>query len=216
VARVSEVLDYFQEPYLVNWKLRVGVKEAKRISQEALAVGTAVDQMVQLDITGPAPDVPKDGPIHNCMKAWQNFKQTDEGKVFFNKAYKFSANMQRELVLGDLTGHPDFIFDDELPDLKTSKSINKSHWMQVAQYAWMEMAYRTINDPPAVDRPSINKISILRLDKNDPDGHYEYQVLEEPFLTFWQGKFQARYEAYKEEAEFHAMMRKVKEREKLQ
>ena len=233
MPRVSEVLDYFAPPYLVKWKLRVGVAEAKRISDEALMIGTAVDKMIRDEINEvKVVHEINNSKIINCISAWKRFKQ--DHPEFLVKAKKFKNNMQKELKLGDLVGHPDFIFDDELPDLKTSKSINKSHWMQTAQYAHMYekthwiMSNNTaevkelfpgniieVDEPSAISHPKINKISILRLDKFDPNGLYEYKVLEEPFISFWQSKFQCRYDAYIEESEFHSMMRKVKEKEKL-
>jgi len=214
--RVSEVLNYFAPPYLVKWKLKVGVAEATRISNDALVVGTIVDEYVRDFIsygeeknTGSFwPEVAK-VPVKNCIMAWNNF--IEDHPEFFKKAQKFKHNMQKELKLGDLVGHPDFIFDDELPDLKTSKSINKSHWMQVAQYAKMNNCH---TKAPQYG-PYITKISILRLDKYDPKGVYEYKVLEEPFITFWQSKFQCRYDAYIEDTQYHQMMRKVKERQRL-
>jgi hypothetical protein len=203
-------LDYFQEPYLVKWKLKVGATRAKEISEEALHIGTVLDNSVQLDINEDKPEIKSsDDKVNNCWKGWQKFKQ--DHPDFVVKMRKCKDNMQKELVLGELVGHPDFILRDEVCDLKTSKSINKSHWMQVAQYA--KMWDRSVESNQLVS--VIKRISILRLDKLSPEGHYEYKVLEEPFISFWQGKFQARYEAYKEEGEFMEMMRKKLETERL-
>ena len=212
--RVSEVLSYFQEPYLVAWKLRT--KDWKKVGQAAMDVGSEVDQYVQDSINGEHPPVkPTNEKVSNCVAAWHKFSA--DHPEFITKARKFKSNMQRELTLGTLTGHPDFIFDDELPDLKTSKQISKSHWMQVAQYAWMyanslSMTERTKEH---LGFGVIKRISILRLDKFDPEGKYEYQVLEEPMITFWQQAFQRRYDSFKEEEVAHGMMRKVRERERL-
>lgn len=208
MPRVSEVLDYFKPPYLIAWELRVGKVKAEEIRQAALRVGSAVDLYVYNNVwEKDQPKVELEGEeleqFNNCTKAWSNFIK--DHPEFYAKAKKFKANMQKELVLGDLVGHPDFIFDDELPDLKTSKSISKSHWMQTAQYARM---YDCSKCEWSYEKPinGIKRISILRLDKNEA-GVYEYKVLEEPFITFWQEKFQARYEAYKEDEEYNAMIR---------
>lgn len=233
MPRVSEVLDYFAEPYLVAWKLKN--KDWQKVSDESLRVGTIVDELVQADINGV---MAVDGSgfndqIRNCVTAWVKFKSAHTD--VYTKLIKYKANMQRELVLGDLVGHPDFILDDEVIDLKTSKQISKSHWMQTAQYAHMVMSQTILVHAKGIRFPEkmvpgavieaystedltifkqeIKKISILRLDK--ATGEYEYKTLEEPFITFWQRKFQARYEAFCEDKEFSEMMRVKLEEEKL-
>lgn len=195
-VRVTEVLDYFAEPYLVKWKLKN--KDWETVGKEALRVGSLVDKMVQDSINGQGYEVVGGTPEANCMQAWQKF--IAEKPEVFERLKMFKGNMQRELVLGELVGHPDFILDDEIIDLKTSKSVSKSHWMQTSQYALMAGG-------------GIKKISVLRVDKLT--GEYEYRTLEEPFITFWQRKFQCRYEAFKEDAEFAEMMRVKLEEEKL-
>ncbi len=254
MLRVSEVLNYHPAPFLVKWEKRKGWAQCQRIREEALDIGTEVDRRIRWDLTHPKPSDTVPGyhtyEVGNCMKAWTNFKASPEGGRFYIKAVRFKANMQKELVLDDLMGHPDFIFDDELPDLKTSKSINISHWMQVAQYAKM------INDGPYVysknsnvsacsprafalqqaqqemdNKNIIKRISILRLDKYDERGVWEYKVLGEPFIGMLQEQFNYRHEAmiasiedrqlcgaamnHNEEKSFADLMRKKLEVEKL-
>ena len=213
MPRVTEVIDYFQEPYLVNWKLRVGKAKAKKFSQQALDIGSYVDKFVSDDIFG------RDFPglsdltnnydeetaeyITNCIDGWKNFKK--DYPVVLEAMRKHKDNMQKELILGDLVGHPDFILGDEICDLKTSKQVSKSHWMQTAQYAKMFDSWYI--DVGIDVGPRIRKISILRLDKIDA-GDYEYKILKEPFIKFWQSKFQARYDAFMEDVEFSDLMKK--------
>lgn len=194
-ARISQVLDYFAEPYLVAWKLKN--KDWQKVSQESLEIGSLIDLNVQKDINGEINNLVFTNPAADkCWGAWLKFKKARPDVL--DRLIQYRHNMQRELVLGDLVGHPDFILDDEVIDLKTSKQVSKSHWMQTAQYA--KMAFVT---PITQCHPT--KISILRLDKLT--GDYEYKTLEEPFISFWQRKFQCRYEAYREDEEFSNMMR---------
>ena len=206
--RVSQVLDYFSEPYLVKWKL--GNKDWQKVSEEALRVGTLVDKMVQDSINGVGYEVVGGTPEAKAMDAWQKFRE-DRPDVIERMA-KHKSNMQRELVLGDLVGHPDFILDNEVIDLKTSKQVSKSHWMQTAQY--YHMANLQTRGTGCDDISMIGaKISILRLDKLT--GEYEYKTLEEPFISFWQRKFQARYEAFCEDSEWAEIERKRLSKEVL-
>lgn len=201
MPRVSEVLDYFAEPYLVAWKLKT--KDWQKVSEEALRVGTIVDGAVQAGInTGSYAHVTDDLPVATSLRAWEKFKV--ERPEIVERLIKYRHNMQRELVLGDLVGHPDFILDDEVIDLKTSKQVSKSHWMQTAQYATM-YDHSRLDAWQLANGCGVKRISILRLDKLT--GEYEYKTLEEPFISFWQRKFQARYECFKEESEWNDMMR---------
>lgn len=210
MPRVSEVLDYFQEPFLVKWKCKMAVQDPKQLTEDAdaLRIGSLVDQMIQDEINRVEAgkytiDDDIVGAISNCMKGWEAFKKSEkpDEKDLLKRMYEYKDNMQKELVLGDIIGHPDFILGDEVCDLKTSKQVGKSHWMQTAQYAKMT-------------GQEIKTISVLRLDKATP-GLYEYKVLKEPFISFWQGKFEARYEAFREDQEFAEMMRKKLEEERL-
>jgi hypothetical protein len=226
LPRVSEILNYFQEPYLVNWKIKMAKTDPKQLTEEAdaLVIGSIVDELVQIDINNNRISegfervyskfsLTEDHKekIQNCMAGWDKFK-VDKPELF-EKMVEYKENMQKELVLGDLVGHPDFILDDEVCDLKTSKQVSKSHWMQTAQYAKMWNSQFPHKNPYDCADATC-KISILRLDKYNP-GVYEYKYLEEPFISFWQGKFEARYEAYKEDGEFKEMMRKKLEEERL-
>lgn len=228
-ARVSDVLSYFEEPFLVKWKLKMAITDPVQLTEygDALIDGTIVDLIVQKDLNGmdyKAHEFNPSTPIQvkmktptykevvtNCMKAWEKFKI--EKPQVYERLKQFKHNMQRELVLGDLVGHPDFILDDEVIDLKTSKSVSKSHWMQTSQYALMHDSQRLDSWQFNQSNCRIQKISILRLDKLT--GDYEYKTLEEPFITFWQRKFQARYEAFCEDKEFANMMQTKLEGEKL-
>ena len=69
---VTQVLDAFPEADLIAWKLRVGPKQAQAISQEALRVGTVVDQLIQHQFRQQTIDLPvHDLPVLNAWGAWQ-------------------------------------------------------------------------------------------------------------------------------------------------
>jgi len=231
MLRVSEVIRYHPPPFLTKWEAKKGWKECERIREEALEIGSEVDWLVRADVNGKTGTEGCGDEVRNCMKAWENFKASPEGGRFFEQAVKNRSNMQKELILDDLIGHPDFIFDDELPDLKTSKSINLSHWMQVAQYAKMRDHHVLLEGIP-VPWLKIKTISILRLDKYDERGVWEYKTLGELFITSFQEMFKTRYDHVigcisrkqdigkwmyeREEKSFADLMRKKLEVDKLQ
>lgn len=190
MPRVSEVLDYFCEPYLVKWKLKN--KDWEKVSKDATTIGSLIDGMVQMDINGLPVGLTEHPEASNCWKAWLKFKE--ENPKVYERMVKHRYNMQKELVLGNLTGHPDFLLDDEqeVVDLKTSKRVSKSHWMQTAQYG--KMAYG-----------GAKRITILRVCKLT--GEYELVSLEGAEVEFWRKKFQCRYEAFMEEQEWSDIMR---------
>jgi len=185
--RVTEVIGYHPAPFLIKWREKHGDKYCDKVRKEALHNGTVIDNLVQDDINKPALSSALVGypgtESGNCMVAWGSFKAKHPD--VFELMVKYKENMQKELILGDLVGHPDFILSDEIIDLKTSKQVDMSHWMQVAQYAYMTNQLTT----DTTGKRWIDKISILRLDKYDETGKFEYVSLEEPFISFWQKEF---------------------------
>lgn len=155
---VTTVLDYFQAPELVEWKLRIGKKEAKRISTVALKIGTRVDQMIQDDVQSKAVKLTaKDSiEVQNCWKAWLSFKQDYSPKV---------EGFQMELLepANDLIGHLDLLTDWGVIDVKCASSIKPNYWLQVSKYGQLVGVY--------------SNVAILRLDKNL--GVYEYKTAEQ-------------------------------------
>ena len=80
MVSVTQVLDQFPEKELVEWQLR-DPKKAKQVSEEAKQVGSAVDQQIQLELSGRL--VPTQNPsltpqeaamALRCMEGWDTFK----------------------------------------------------------------------------------------------------------------------------------------------
>lgn len=145
---VTEVIDYFQNPHLVAWKLKVGAKEAKRISTIALKTGSRIDELIQSDVKdGKYKLSSKDSiEVRNCMEAWECFKRD----------YSFKAEECQEEVRDEeakVLGHLDLLGLDRLIDVKAASSIKDNYWVQTAKYSDIKFGGLVI---PA----------ILRLDKN--------------------------------------------------
>ena len=56
MIRVTQVLDYFQPPELVAWRMREGNKSANKEMRDTEKVGTKIDTMIKSG----AEQVPKD------------------------------------------------------------------------------------------------------------------------------------------------------------
>lgn len=152
-TRVTQVLDYFQAPGLVDWKLRVGKAEANRVSKAALKVGTRVDDLIK---TWASP-TKKDGlEVVNAYESWTKFCM-DYGVKHgsFETCQRFWNDEE------ELTGEPDiYIPTLGLVDLKCANRISNNYWLQLAKYK--QNAYPDCTLP----------VWILRLDKDL--GFYEF------------------------------------------
>ena len=155
-TRVSAILDTYQPPQLIDWKIKTGKREAKRISTIATKIGTNVDAWIRADISGTKYPKLNSVEAENCVRAYQKWKedyQVDASKL---KAGERLFNNQSKVC-----GEPDILNDSDnmVIDIKCSGSIRETYWLQTEWYA-RELRY--------------SKKAILRLDKNL--GVYEYEV----------------------------------------
>ena len=186
---VTEVLDYFKDPYLIAWLVRMGPVKSKEISDNAMKIGTIVDQYIQDNIklgqyTIKIEAVPLG--VINCMKAWSKFR------IDHPDWTKDVVSLQTELKYNDLIGHPDIINKSEICDIKTASAVRKDHRIQVSTYVLMYNVGIKIG-------------SILRLDKKS--GEYEYVLMDQDEMEFWQKRFWNRYQIFKEERDYNEMHR---------
>jgi len=158
---VTEVLDAFIPKGLLDWYLKTGKKEAKRLSTVAMKIGTRVDELIQEDVKFGAYKLTSKDPIEvkNCMEAWKQFKQDYEPNI---RAIQVEVKEPREKVIG----HIDLI-TDRIIDVKCSASIKDNYDIQVSKYDYMYTDKPFITEPPA----------ILRLDKNLAT--YEYRIVKD-------------------------------------
>lgn len=159
---VTQVLDAFIPKGLLDWYLKTGKKEAKRIGTIAMKIGSRVDELIQQDI--------KDGSyklnskdsieVKNCMEAWRQFKADYEPEI--NAVQLEVKSEQQKLV-----GHIDLIIKNRIIDVKCASSIKPNYWLQVCKYARMH---------------ALNYSGILRLDKNL--GTYQFMTHEQADIDF--------------------------------
>jgi len=154
--RVSAILDVYQDPELIDWKIRVGKKESKRISKVATDIGTNVDEYIKAEIQGLKLPKLKTQEAENCVRAWR--KWVEDYRINFN-ALQCGERLFNEET--KVCGEPDILLvpSKEVLDIKCSSSIRQSYWLQTNWYA-QQLGYEGR--------------SILRLDKNL--GIYEYEA----------------------------------------
>lgn len=155
-TRVSAILDIYQPPELIEWKLKCGKKEAKRISTVATKIGTNVDAWIRADIEGKR--YPKLNSIEaeNCIRAYQKWVEDYQVRVVSLRSGQRLFNDQTKIC-----GEPDILNPehDTVIDIKCSSAIRQTYWLQTEWYG-RELGYK--------------KKAVLRLDKNL--GIYEFEL----------------------------------------
>lgn len=134
---VTEVTSSWVEPGLIDWRVKVGNREAKRVSTLAMKLGTRIHELCgEHHEKGKYKLTSKDSiEVANGMKAWEEFvAQYDPQILCMEKEVRHEALK--------VVGHIDFIATirgrDVLIDIKTSAQIRPAYWLQVHAYAMME------------------------------------------------------------------------------
>lgn len=159
--RITHVLDYFAPPELVDWKIRVGKREAGRISREAMKIGDNVDQCIRALIDGDGEHLPKLKTLEaqNCWEAFESWLQHYAPDIEHRQLATANTVFSEELCTA---GTPDLEWNVcTVIDIKCSSAIRPSYWLQTEFYGR--------------NMPCVKNKAILRLDKNL--GIYEFQMM---------------------------------------
>ena len=193
--RITQVLDYFIEPGLVEWKMRVGKKESNLISKRAMAIGTRVDEIIKTG--GLYKWNSKDSKeVENCVVAFCKWKE-----IYEPKSITPCTRLYATINGVDVTGEPDLMVDDVLVDLKCSSKINLKYWVQVNMYRYLELyapKIVTVNSSGVLANTTVTtntdyynsptqKVGILRLDKVTASYEYVVQDYNSKFVDAWIG-----------------------------
>lgn len=169
IVRVTQPLDYFINPSLVDWKLRVGKAEAGKISRAAMKVGTRVDELIK---TGEAPIVKDKPEVHSAHRAFKKWVE-----VYKPESIVVQTRSNRECEGVELSGEPDIMALDTLIDIKCAGRISLSYWLQLAAYAWL--------------KDWTGNIAVLRLDKKTESFEYVVKPFDEKLLSVYMGVLRA-------------------------
>ena len=129
--RVTTILDVFPHPKLIDWKINLGRKASGIISRKALKIGSRVDELCENDmLTGKYKLTSKDPEeVRNCMLGWEEWKKEWPD-------FKDVQGTQETVFFDDwmVAGTLDFCTSRKLVDIKTSRQISRTYWIQTAVY----------------------------------------------------------------------------------
>lgn len=166
-VRVTEVLDYFKQPWYVKWVLRIGLREANKKSKAALKLGTRIDEMVKL---GQEPSKKDKVEVHSAYKALNKWRATYCADVQEPLSLTPCTRINKECCGILLSGEPDVIALGRLTDIKAAKRISKTYWLQLAAYAWLT--------------DWAEEVAVLRLDKEIESFEYVTKRLADEWLIY--------------------------------
>jgi len=181
---VTSVLAAWIEPELLEWKLRVGLGAANRISKKAIKTGSRVDELIGIDIDKDKYNIRKadNAEVRSCMAGWELFKEREAQTVV---SHHIKIRHAESLTSGEY----DLEFPEIMTDIKAANRISKKYWIQTAWYNYMS----GLNKP---------YLGILRLDPFWKTYEFVKKPMNHGYLRVFEGMLHAyRYFSYKEELE---------------
>lgn len=160
--RVTSVLDYFANPKLVEWKVKLGKTESNKVGKVAKQIGTRVDGLIKKHIETGKMTLSKNdsSSVVNCVRGYLQWVKDHSPKIIGTDKTLFWEEL-------GVAGTLDLLHSsDGVIDIKCSTSIRKNYWIQVAIYTKMLLTKGLKYD----------NMGVLRLDKMT--GDYEYKVVK--------------------------------------
>lgn len=182
VFRVTEVLDYFTPPALVEWKVTQGRASANKILRDTGKHGSRIDELVK---TGKAPTIKDKPEVHSCYKAFLKWKE-----IYDPKEIVAQTRLYGKINGYEVTGEPDLLIDAVLHDLKGTNALRKKNWIQVNVYEELRRQNGLRESP---------SIRLLRLDRVTESYQYPDAQAFNPRLVTLFGWLIYGYVYYKEE-----------------
>ena len=186
-VRVTEILNYFKEPWYIDWVHRLGRTEANKIAKASMKVGSTVDEIIKScpthsDVWDTEWFTKKNSEeVRNCLTAYVKWESVYKPKSIVN-----GQRLYATIEGYEVTGEPDIFVDDVLVDIKCAGKISPSYWIQVNMYE-----YLSYMNNPKQQVYDYRKVGILRLDKTT--GSYEYVVkdYDANLVNVWCGLMRA-------------------------
>lgn len=173
--RITQVLDYFKEDWYIDWVLRFGKAHCNRVSKEAMAIGTFVDEAIKSGkVVAPKKHSHE---IGNCLSAYKKWRET-----YQPKSISPCSRMRFEDERFIITGEPDLDIDKCITDIKCSSKISLKYKIQVNMYEFL----RRKNGMEPYD-----DVAILRLDKSLGSFEYWRDKYDPKLVSVWCGLAEA-------------------------
>jgi hypothetical protein len=149
--RVSRIINYFQPPELVEYRIKVGNKVANSAMRSAGRFGTMIDEAIRKDWRNPkATKVSVESKA--AIDAWKTWaREHGVEEIEFPETF-FSESLR-------VAGTPDFIWGNMIVDIKCSSRVSPVYFAQLGAYAYLS-------------GKQIEDVAVLRLDKKT--GMYEF------------------------------------------
>lgn len=183
--RVTEPLNYFSEPWKLDWYAKNGKAYCNRVSKQAMKIGTRVDEIIKekCSYVPYLSDYKKDTKeVHNCLEAFNKW-----WRVYNPTSITPCTRLSTTIEGVDVTGEPDIMVDNVLVDIKCSSRIDLKYWIQVNMYRSLK------NSAHGLDGLVIptQKVGILRLDKQTASYEYVLQDYSPSLCDVWVGLMRA-------------------------
>ena len=169
MIRVTEVLNYFKEPWYVDWVCRVGKREANRVSKAAMKIGTRVDELIKSNGTPSSKDKPE---VQCAMNAYAKWLHVYKPTLIVNGT-RHDTTIEGQ----EVSGEPDLFVDGVLVDIKCSSKISPLYWVQVNMYSYLTN--------------HLGRVGILRLDKTTASYEYVVKDYDKSLVDVWLGLMRA-------------------------
>lgn len=131
-VRVSTVLNIIAKPYLTAWKVKLGKEESDKISKEATDIGKQVHEALGYVVKGKT--IPKylRNPI--TLRAQRDFKKWQRKTGYKSQGTEVRVHSEFYGYAGSEDDWGTIKNEVVIIDWKTSKRINKEHYLQISAY----------------------------------------------------------------------------------
>ena len=182
--RVTEPLNYFAEPWKLDWYAKNGKAYCNKIGRAAMKIGSRVDELIKGQVSNQllTLDKKKDTiEVINCLKAWGKWQEVYQPKSIVPGTRLFAT------IEGvEVTGEPDIFVDDVLVDIKCSAKISLAYWIQVNMYKFLS-SEQSMYGSKVVE----GNVGILRLDKLTTSYEYVVKDYDARLVDVWIGMMRA-------------------------
>lgn len=160
--RVTRVLDYFQTPEIVAWRIKVGKAAAGVVMRQAKRIGTLTHEYIEAVSDGGKGKIPADIEAKTAIEAYEAWRKETILKILPANRLVYSHKDKLAGTFDDKYTDWKFTY---LVDYKVARAIRPAYFLQLGAYNYcLDM----------MTEPIADKLMVVRFDKTL--GIYEEQV----------------------------------------